>query len=253
MKNKQQHGVLVFVMALAVSFLTITESARAITIDTFNTTSHSITASSGSSFPVSSTIAAPEAIGGFRTLEILSVTGSSNATLEVITGGLGLLALSNAFGTSSTARVTWDKNGIGLGGMDLTGSGAFDSIGLALVSIDQGNVSLTVSIFETAGEGGGFASLLLPSAVVGQNVFKFDTFTNFANVSFNLVDKITLGIVAGTSSDLGLDFFETLENPVIPEPATIGLLGIGLAGLGSVYLRRKYRRSKKQQCEQYTG
>ena len=36
MKNK--HGGLVFVMALAVSFLTMTESARAITIDTFDTT-----------------------------------------------------------------------------------------------------------------------------------------------------------------------------------------------------------------------
>lgn len=243
MKNK--HGVLVFVMTLAVSFLIMTGSVKAITIDSFDITSHSVTASSGSTFPVSNTIAASEAIGGFRKLEILGVTGSSNATLEVITGGLGLLALSNSFGTSSTARVTWDANGSGLGGMDLTGLGAFDSIGLDLFSIDQGSVSLTVSIFETAGVGGDFASLLLPSAVVGQNVFKFDTFTNFANVSFNLVDKITLGIVAGTASDLGLDFFETLENPVIPEPATIGLLGIGLAGLGSVYLRRRFRRPKK--------
>ncbi|MEK6767084.1 MAG: PEP-CTERM sorting domain-containing protein [Planctomycetota bacterium] len=247
MKNK--HGVLVFVMALAVSVLTITESARAITIDSFDTTSQSISANSSSTFPVSNTVAASEAIGGFRTLEILGVAGPSNAILEVITGGPGLLALSNAFGTSSTARVTWDANGVGLGGLDLTGSGAFDSIGLDLISIDQGNVSLTVSIFETAVAGGSFASLLLPSAVIGQNVFEFDTFTNFFDVSFNLVNKITLDIVAGTASDLAVDFFETLENPVIPEPATVGLLGIGLAGLGSVYLRRKYRRSKKQQCK----
>ena len=81
MKNK--HGVLVFVMALAVSVLTITESARAITIDSFDTTSQSISANSSSTFPVSNTVAASEAIGGFRTLEILGVAGPS----ECYSGG----------------------------------------------------------------------------------------------------------------------------------------------------------------------
>ena len=69
MKNK--HGVLVFVMALAVSFLTMTESARAITIDTFDTTFQLV--SNSAPGPVTVTTAPGESIGGFRTMEITSV------------------------------------------------------------------------------------------------------------------------------------------------------------------------------------
>lgn len=181
-------------------------------------------------------------------MEITSATGALGSTFAVLPLTTpdpdGVLTLSNNVGSMTTAVVTWDANGDGLGGVDLTGLGA-DSIGIELVSLDLvGAVDLTVTIKDIDGDIG---SLLLVGANIGQNVFDFNSFVNAPNVDFNLVDfiSITLDSIV-VSADLSVDFFETLEAPpAVPEPTTIALLGIGLVGFGGGYLRKRFRRKSQ--------
>lgn len=241
---KIKNIVLTFAIALVGVLILTVGSARAVMIDTFDVGTQSIT---GVSSDTLTGLDTSEVIGGSRKVQILSSTTPTGTVLSVnMPGpGTGLLVMDNGFGVSGEALITWDANGDGLGGADLTDSNNSDSIGLELVGLDFGNVALTVTVFETSAAGGDFASLLLPSATQGENVFDFDSFANFTNVSFNLVDMITLRINAGASQDLAIDFFETLENPVVPEPTTVALLGIGLVGFGGRYLRRRSRRKSQ--------
>ncbi len=232
----------IFVVAILVCIFSVVGSVKAVIIDPFDTTPQTQT-NVGSTGP----IAAAEAIGGFRTLEILSKAGSLNLGAELRVLGQAypadLLTLSNDVGTSSIAQVTWDG---GPGGMDVDLSAALaDAILLDFVSLDVGQIDFTVTITDTVASGADTATMVINDAALGTNVFAFDTFTNFANVDFSSVQVIKLMIDAEENSDLSLRLFSTREfdEVPVPEPATVLLLGIGLVGLGGGYLRKRIKRS----------
>jgi hypothetical protein len=224
-------------VAVVASLLMGVGSGHAIVIiDNFDfTTQHVDKAAPG---PDTAATAAGEAIGDFRTIELTSVVGALSASLDTNPGGVQLLALSNDVGVSSEALVTWDAGGAGLGGVDLTQGGASPFLSLDIVSIDQGNVDLLITITDVAAAGGDSATWSAIGLGVGVKQRQLALFTNAINVDFTQVDKITLEITADVASDLSLDSIFTSGQ--IPEPSTVVLLGIGILGvLGVSYRRRK--------------
>lgn len=207
--------------------------ASAFSIDTFDTTAQSV-------FSVGSLqtdgLTASEAIGGYRELSLATSGGLSSMSVDSIPT-FGSLALSNNSGVSSTASVLWNANGVGLGGLDLTDSGASTALLLAISGIDQGSVVINFTVTETSGAGGESASLSLSGLGIGTQTFLFSTFTNFANVDFTAVDAIKMDIIAGNASDLTLDLVETNDTQ-LPEPSSLILMGLGFASFSALRKRK---------------
>ncbi len=171
------------------------------------------------------------AIGGSRTYEILS--GQEFDALFV--NPQGELNVTDAGNGPSMHRLTYDANGAGLGGFDLTDAGLSNGISFDIVFIDQGGVTTTVTVEDTSGM---TSSLTLPPATgVGINSFFFVDFTGTAD--FTNVDSVVLNFSLTDASDLRLDFVETIDvPPPAPVPASIALLGISLLGFGLASRRR---------------
>ena len=186
------------------------------------------------------------AIGGSRTLEILGFPGDGNPTSEgaelevsVPPGQLG--HSQDAFAPGGRSKVTWDANGGGLGGEDLTDGGLANGIMVDLISIDVGMVDVTLMVEDTVG---GASSLVLSPLAAGPNSFFFADFIGDAD--FSDADVIMLQIDAEATSDLVLDLLETIDVPPppgpregIPEPISSTLALMGLSTLAVATKRRR--------------
>ncbi len=225
--------------------LLLANSAQALLIDSFDADPDAV--STGTPGP--SNTASAAAIGGSRTLEILGFPGdldptSLGADLEVAAPP-GVLAHSqDALAPGGRSKVTWDDNGNGLGGLDLTDGGLANGLMVDLIAIDIGDVDVTFMVEDTAG---GSAQLLLAGLAAGTNQFLFSDFVGAVN--FESVQNVMLTIDADARSDLVLDLIETVDVPptpptpppppdVIPEPVTSTLGMMGLVTLGMVLRRR---------------
>ncbi len=184
-------------------------------------------------------VAATSAIGGSRTLSILGFPGDGDATSTGVdlqsNSAVGELGHSqNAFSPGGRSRVTWDNNGDGLGGVDLTDGGIDDSFMFDIVRIDIGNVDIEIEVVSDAH---GTATIENNNLVESENFVLYTDFDGYSEDIFTSVDLISMTITAGSASDLTIDIYETADIvppvPPIPEPATAGLLaGLGILGLG---------------------
>jgi hypothetical protein len=216
--------------AVALVALVASQAQAALSIDGFNMTNQSQDGVGAN------TVAAVEAIGGFRTLEVVSITpGSLSATLAVGPVPAIGLSLSNDTGESSVSQVVWDADGTGLGGVDLTQGGLIDNFfELAISSIDVGLVDLTLTVADTLG---GLSSASMLGAGVGTETVSFASFVG--DVDFTTVDSITLSIDSDENSDLSLDYLK-VDGRVIPEPTSALVFSVlGLVGVCSLRRRRK--------------
>ena len=93
---------------------------------------------------VASTVSSATAIGGYRYAEIKSFF---IPTVNVVVGG-GKFSHSQDYKGLSEARVIWNKNGAGLGGVDLLVDGAtkFEFVG---AGVDFGTIDITLWIIDT--------------------------------------------------------------------------------------------------------
>lgn len=215
-------------------------SAAILVIDHFDTGSDSLNGTSAPfNFGPSYTAGNKDVdvIGTGRTIEIVQVnqpgiyTGTGvRMNMTPPAAGLSRYRMSQDDGTDGTSTITWDSNGVGLGGADLTLGGVNDALQVNLASIDQGVATMTFDIYSAAGK----TTRTLSSPVVGAQSFLFTSFDH-ADVSyFNAVNKIVLTISSTDGTDLSIELIQTQSG--VPVPGTLALLGLGLMG---VRLRRR--------------
>lgn len=181
-------------------------------------------------------------VGGSRQLDLTVASGSQSNSLVVDHDdyGVGALSMNLGSGTDGFGVVTWDSNGAGLSGVDLTVAGTNPYLQASIRFSDQ-DLGFAVTITETAAAGGSTASW---STNLGPGVSyvnqALSSFTNAGDVDFTDVDKIVLTLSGPLAQDATIDLLEVTNTPQngdgnIPEPA--GLLGLGLLGL----VRRRRR------------
>ncbi len=215
-------------------------------LDTFNTTTQSVTAVVGITPTASSSLAAPEAVGGERDLLATATGGTPGQTIQLVAnlaGVSGVLAFESNSGTTGTRVVTYDGpdgdattlNPTGLGGIDLTGAGSAVAFRYT-VGTDLAGTDLTIRVFSSAGN---FSVITVPIPVTAGGVatevldVRFDdpawtatgTGANFANVGAIQFEFDT--VAAGNGQ---LDNFGTIGEALITSnaanlnPMTIGNL-----------------------------
>lgn len=233
-------------MALAVA-----PSARAATIviDDFMT-SQSAVATAGSPI-ASSSIAAPEALGGERDMLVDLISGPTALSLSVNPFGGELLIHDSGAAVQGSSMTVWDGmdgdptaiDPTGLGGVDITGGGLNDALRLSYVLADlTGVVTLTVyDASDASGATWSRAIVNLPGGIFAPVDIDVP-FTDFSTVgvngaaSFSNVGAISLQI-ANTSTG-SLDVLLSRISTV-PEPATGLLVLCGLVGaIGVANTRR---------------
>jgi hypothetical protein len=224
--------------------------AATILIDDFITV-QSATATAGS--PVgSSTIAAPEAIGGERDMHADLVGG--NTSLSINSNPFGGEILIHDSGTAVTgfSMIVWDGldgdpatiDPTGLGGIDLTSGGLNNAIRMTEFLADlTGTISLTVfDASDATGDTWSRAVLALPGGIfspVDMDVLFTDFTVVGANgaASFTNVGAISMEIKNLTTGSLDVQMGSI---SAVPEPSS-GLLWL-LGGLGAVLPRCRRQR-----------
>ena len=178
-------------------------------------------------------------VGGARSMH-LNVTGSAwdlVSSLAQVSWGPGSLSFSNDSGQDAVGTVTWDQNGLGLGGVDITLGGACQYLQARILASDL-NLGFRVDITETAAAGGSTAWWSTNLGAGPSDIFQLlSGFTNAGAVDFTKVDKIALTLSGPTAQDGTIDLLEVTDTPV-PEPLTIGGIALGVGALCS-YVRRR--------------
>ena len=208
------------------------------------TTSQAVSVFAGTQ---TNTTPAPGAIGGYRTMKILSGGNPDvTSTLNVSSGTTNLLNLSSPTNATVSFEVIWGgANGTaGLGGVDIT-SGWPDLAGSALQfkqrSADFAS-NFTWTFTDTATKTSSYTGVLpvkSNSTAATQFTIPFSSFASQSGFEWTSINFIRL--VGGNVVELDFSLTAPMQIVTVPEPGTVVLGAIGLILSGIVRGARRSR------------
>ena len=230
--------------AAAIAGVSGTAWSTTIIVDDFDTGPLNVLIPDGALGPNSGGVACAGCVGGARHVSIMRTNASDDAiAVRVNPAGFaaGWFLYSNEVGVDSQATVLWDggtdgTNDHGLS-LDLTGAGG----GVAVELESDIAVAYTFTLFSDSGARSSTATLTLTSALgdgdlINGGVLKILTAASFTgDVDFSNVQSILMTINGSPSFDTAIRFVEYR----LPEPGSLGLLGLGLLGVAGFSKRRR--------------
>jgi hypothetical protein len=230
---------LVLVSALAA--LLSVSSANALIIDDFTIGQADITLNGPSTSSLLISGPSSNIIGGYRQTEVTMYSGGSDAKTEVRVTSIGVLDISNTTTAQSRTVLTWNANGAGLGNLDLLDFGS-NGIFLAFPYAMDHALDLMFEVEDTGNSTSTFVKTYIAGSQGNDFFVPFSAFDS--TTALSSADAIRMTIDSTTAGlDATIDLVESRDAPPgsVPEPATMGLLGLGLLGLGLTRLKAKTR------------
>lgn len=195
-KTKYFSKLFICCTAILCVFFAGLSSAVALTIDEFNGIGK-VESSSGNT-PNTLAISNPAIIGGTRNITAEYITGSTSVSIET---KLGYLFHAAGPSTAGVTQVVYNKNGAGLGGINLKQDFDAATIGTAafvlnVFSNDQPtpNASIEITVLDTVGGGGSVVKTIgcvnAPSCVANAPADLLFPFSEFVGVDLTKVNSI---------------------------------------------------------------
>jgi len=237
MKKAMKYRSLVLIIVVIV-LLMANDIQASILIDKFHTEDEQILEQTLEDINYSTSDYSDDIIGGYRYMEILVIDADTDPQSFSATGGV--LSLVSTASGSATGTVIWDSDMAmaGLGGLDLTQSGANEAFNMTMDAIDP-DVHLVLTVEDDLFNE---AYLSQSGLSAGNFSYVFSDFTDDDIVDWTSIEAITLEAVGGIGSNFSLSFLEAGQIPAaVPEPATMTLLGMGLISIVGIS-RKKFIR-----------